>query len=385
MSESNNQKLVRIESKEHYYYDAKSKIIYYIRKNLGKIEKVSSGVIFEDKGSIIRASRIIPIKLKERQDKTKRQKQSLNKLVGDYLENMTDLNSHFHKSKNTPVSLETLESYKTSKSHLMPFFEGYLPSELIPDANVDPHDFKDPWIEFIKYFEAKNPGFNLFNITKHFRALTKYMHDNGIISKRPKVFNPNAQKEKVSRRKKTHRTFDPMHITMMDLVCSEDQRGALWLGYNEAFRQDDCVSLEWSRINLGASPSVIFHGDDNKAKFVGKIPLSDISADWLRQRRKGSTSPFVFPLKSDQNRSMLPQAFQFETVIRESGVNFGSHKTLRHTRLTEDFGNSELDNALVMKVRRVSLAVALESYIHPTDGQLEKFRNTGKAKKGSTW
>lgn len=386
MSETKGQKLIRIPEKDHYYYDEKSKIIYYVKKNLGKKEVVSSGIAFDGKSSLLRASRVIPIKLKEKQEKTRKKKQTFNRLVGDYLDDMINRDSHFHRSKKTPVSAETLESYRTSHGHLYPFFSNFLPSELISSVDQDlSEDIKDPWQEFIKEFQVKNPGFGLFNLTKHFRALTKYMHENGIISKRPKIFNPNSQKEKIARRKKTQKIFEPAHISMMDAVCNDDQRGALWLGYNEALRQDDCVNLTWERINLGANPHIVWHGDDNKAGFVGKTPLSDISAEWLRKRRKESNSNFVFPLKGDPEKQMLPQAFQFETVIRNSGVGFGSHKTLRHTRLTEDFGNPELDNAKVMKIRRVSLAVAVEHYIHTTEADLEKFRNTGKANKGTTW
>lgn len=388
------QKLVKITLKDHYYYDQKSSVIYFVRKVQDRIVKFSTGVKYNSKdektieSSLIKASRIVSVK--EREKKETKKKRGLNhRLIGEYLDDLLDVNSHFHKSKRTAVSAETLESYKTSVSHLRPFFEGYLPSELVLDidevmADVDGGGkIKDPWISFVEHFQASNPGYNMFNVTKHFRALTKYMHENGILSRRPKIFNPFAQKEKVIRRKKTHKTYTPGEILQMDAVCNDDQRLALWLGYDQAFRQNDCVSLEWERINLGASPFVVFHGDDNKAGFVGKIPLSDTCAELLRERRKKADGPWVFPLKLDSSRPMLVQVFEFEKVVRASEVNHGSHKTLRHTRLTEDFGDPKLDNALVMKIRRVSLPVALEHYIHPTDSDFEKFRNTSQVKRGS--
>lgn len=386
------QKLTKIPGRDYYFFDEKSKIIYWLRKTQNDIEKVSSEVVYDatDKktvaSSLLKASRIIPVKLKERKDKLKKKKSANNRMVGDYLDDMLDINSHFHKSKTALVSDETLESYRTSVRHLKEFFDGYLPDELTPDqldAQAEGLEFKDPWIEFVRSFQEKNPGFNMFNVTKHFRALCKYMHENGVIKKRPRVFNPFAQKEKITRRKKTQRIYTPGEVLMMDAVCNPDQRLALWLGYDQAFRQDDCVNMEWERVNLGASPYVDFHGDDNKAGFVGRIPLSDTCAELLRDRRKAANSAWVLPLKTEPGRPMLPQAFEFEKVVRNSGVNHGSHKTLRHTRLTEDFGNPELDNALVMKIRRVSLAVALEHYIHPTESDFEKFRNTGKARRTS--
>jgi len=386
------QVLVRIEQKDHYYQDQKSKIIYYVRSGGMKF---STGVKFDEtsektiNSSLIKASRVVAVKEKERLEKSKKKKGKITRLVGDFLEDMLDRDSHFHSSKAAPVSDETIETYRTSVSHLKPFFEAYAPDELTPDIedileDVDGGEkLKDPWQAFLKKFQEENPGMNLFNITKHFRSLTKYMHENGIITKRPKIFNPNAQKEKIARRKKTQRTFTPGEVLMMDTVCDEDQRLALWLGYDQAFRQDDCVNLAWERIVLGANPYIVFHGDDNKAGFVGRIPLSDTCAQLLRERRKTATSSWVFPLKTDSTRHILVQVLQFEQVIRKSGVNHGSHKILRHTRLTEDFANPLLDNALVMKIRRVSLAVALEHYIHPQEADMEKFRNTSKVKRAA--
>lgn len=384
--------LTKIEERDHYYYDAKSFVIYYVRS--GGL-KFSTGVKLDNssekarRSSLIKASRIVPTKEKEHREKKKKFQKTLaqNRLVGDYLEDMLDKKSHFHRSKIKPVSDETLESYRTSVSHLKPFFEAYLPSELVPNFDdvllgVDGVVMKqDPWLEFVDHMQAKIPGYNMFNVTKHFRSLTKYLHSHGVISVKPKIFNPFSQKEKVARRKKTHRTYTPGEILLMDAVCNEDQRLALWLGYDQAFRQNDCVELSWERLHLGSNPHVIFHGDDNKAGFVGKIPLSDTCAALLRERRNSTNSPWVFPLKTEPDRHMLVQVFEFEKVIRSSGVKYGSHKTLRHTRLTEDFGDPNLDNALVMKIRRVSLAVALEHYIHPTTADFEKFRNTSKAKR----
>lgn len=104
MTESRGQKLIRIPEKDHYYYDEKSLIIYYLKKNLNKIEKVSSEIKYDGKSSLIKASRIIPIKLKEKYDLTKKKTNKLNKLLGDFLDDMIDRGSHFHMSKKTPVS-----------------------------------------------------------------------------------------------------------------------------------------------------------------------------------------------------------------------------------------------------------------------------------------
>lgn len=368
MSEPKGQKLIKIENRDHYYFDEKSKMIYFVRKIQDDNIKFSTGVRYDGRpGCLIKASRIVSVKEGLKKEE-KKKKGTLNRLMGDHLDEFLE---RAVKSGDKPG---TLESKKNSVRHLKEFFDGHLSSEVT----------NDEWLEFLKAFQEKNPGFNLFNITKHFRSACKYLHDNGLMLKKPKIFNPNRQKEDIKRRKKRHRPYEPDEILRMDAVCNADQRLALWLGYGEAFRLDDCVKLTWDRVHLSkSSPFVEFHGDENKTGFTGKVPLSDTSVELLRERRKSAVGPWVFHLVSDPQTPMHSQQIRFEDVVLNSGVKYGSHHILRHTRLTEDFGNQELPDTLVMKIRRVSLAIAVEHYVHPSDSDFEKFRNTGRAKRGS--
>lgn len=369
MEETKGQKLVKIPNRDHYYFDSKSRKIYFVRKVQDEIIKFSTGISYDESAScLIKASRIISVKEKEKREEKKRTF-ALNKLVGEHLDEFLQ---RAEKAGDKPG---TLESKRNSVRHLKSYFEGHLPDEVTGDE----------WLAFLKTFQEQNPGFNLFNVTKHFRSVCKYMHDNGILKKKPKIFNPNRMKEEVKRRKKRHRSYEAEEILLMDAVCNEDQRLALWLGYEMAFRLDDCIKLDWDRVHLSKTdPYIEFHGDENKTGFAGKVPLSDTCASLLRERRKTSTGPFVFHLVSDPSLPMLSQQIRFEDVVRNSGVNYGSHHILRHTRLTEDFGNNQLPDTLVMKIRRVSLAVAMEHYIHPSKEDHERFRNTAKAKRGAS-
>lgn len=365
MSDSKGQKLVRIPEKEHYYFDEKSKVIYYLKKSLGEVAKISTKIKYEGPSSVLKASRIIPILLRDKKTKQKKG-QTLNLLMGDHLDLFLDRAT---KSGDKPG---TIESKRNSVKHLKEFFEGHLPSEVTDDE----------WLLFVAFFQAKNPDFNMFNVTKHFRSVCKALHEDGIILKKPKVFNPNKKKEDVKRRKKRNRPYEVDEIQAMDMVCNDDQRLALWLGYDMAFRLDDCIKLDWERVHLSKTePYIEFHGDENKTGFAGKVPLSDTCAELLRDRRKTATGPWVFHLISDSASPMLSQQIRFEDVVRLSGIGYGSHHILRHTRLTEDFGNKDLPDTLVMKIRRVSLAIAVEHYVHPSKDDNEKFRNTARAKR----
>jgi len=363
------QQLTKIEGRDYYYYDSSSKIIYFIRKVQNEIVKFSTGIKYDGGAScLIKASRIVSVKEREKKDQKVKKAQALVRLMGEHLD---DFLIRSEKANDKPG---TLESKRNSVKHLREYFEGHAPDEVTDEE----------WIAFVKSFQEKNPGFTMFNLTKHFRSVCKFMHDNGQIKKRPKIYNPNRMKEEIKRKKKRHRPYEASEILLMDAVCNDDQRLALWLGYNEAFRLDDCIKLTWDRVHLSKTgPYIEFHGDENKTGFTGKVPLSDCSAELLRDRRKGSPGPFVFHLVSDPMKPMLSQQIRFEDVVERSGVKYGSHHILRHTRLTEDFGNPDLPDTLVMKIRRVSLAVAVEHYIHPGAADFEKFRNSGKAKRSN--
>jgi len=376
---SNGQKFIKIVGRDHYFYDSKTTIIYWIKKSFGSVQKVSSGIKYNGPGSILKASRVFPEKILDyNEKKKKKQKVELQKLLGEHFDDF------LVRSEKDGNKESTLETKKNSVKHLRDFFGNYLPNEIIPthEQEHDPN-FKSMWLQFVDHMQKKHPNYNMSNLTKHFRAVVRFLHNDGVIKKKPKVFNPLRQVENIRRKKKRHRIYSHEEISLMDTVCNEDQRMALWLGYDMAFRLSDCVRLTWDRVDLNKSnPIIVFHGDENKTGFAGRVPISNTCAELLLEKRKSKISNFVFHLKSDPEQQMLEQALKFEEVVRRSGVNYGSHQLLRHSRLTEDFSNPNLDNALVMKIRRISLQVALEHYIHPTDTDLEKFRNTSKIRRG---
>lgn len=239
-------------------------------------------------------------------------------------------------------------------------------------GEMEPNDIRsENWLEFCG---TRAADINLFNCTKHFRAICKFLHEVGAMDKRPKIFNPRRKKENIARRRKKSKIYSRSDISLLENACSSlEQKLCLYLGYDMAFRMDDCLRLTWDRVILSlisGGSFIEFFGDDNKTEFVGKVPISEkvkrLLLDW-----KGKGTGLVFDNKTSQQMN-------FKSVISASGIGFGTFHTLRHTRLTEDFGNPELPQAMTCKIRRVSLAVALEHYIHPSSDDMEKFRNTAR-------
>jgi integrase len=257
----------------------------------------------------------------------------------------------------------TVKSKENSVKHLRSFFGEDEPNGVTAER----------WLAFCG---SRAANINLFNCTKHFRAICKFLHESGLLEKRPKIFNPRRKKEAIARRRKKSRIYSLADVRSIEACCNGEQQICLYLGYDMAFRMDDCLRLTWDRVILEGDGSgfIIFHGDDNKTEFVGKCPMSSKVYELLMIRMTfeiAALGGLVFKAKSSAQMN-------FKSVIEKSGIGFGTFHTLRHTRLTEDFGNPDLPQAMVCKIRRVSLAVALEHYIHPSDSDMEKFRNTAK-------
>lgn len=363
------QRLGKVSARPHVFVDENSKIIYHVRKVKGETIKFSTGVKYDPEkheSSLLKAARVVA--RREAEERKKKDRQGPRRLIGECLDELLAEVERSNKRRGT------ITSYRASVKHLKDYFDAHLPDEVTSQE----------WLNFVEYFGKKHPDFTLFNITKHFRLLVKRLHQEGVIQKLPRVFNPNQKKEEIRLRKKRHRIYEPAEILAMDRVCDEDQRLALWLGYDLGFRLDDCVSLEWERVHLiKSAPYIQFYGDENKTGFYGRVPLTATCARLLEQRRLTSKSRWVFPQKKHPSEPLAPQQLKFESVIRRSRVNYGSHHILRHTRLTEDFQNPHLSQVMVMKIRRVSLQVALKHYIHPTEEEFEKFRSSQKAQRGT--
>lgn len=277
--------------------------------------------------------------------------------MSDFLKMNYYFDEFLKKSKSGGDRPNTQISKANSVKRLKPYFGEDFPNDVTSER-------------WLLYLGAEARNINLFNLTKHFRAICKNLHEVGVMVNKPKIFNPNRKKEEVARRRSKNRIFTQSDISRMDGCCDEDQRLCLWLGYTMAFRMDDCLRLTWDRIDFGKR-FIEFFGDDNKTEFVGKVPISDKVLELLSNRPQGDG--LILNGKTSQQ-------MKFKAVTTAANVFSGTFHTLRHTRLTEDFGNPDLPQAMVCKIRRVSLAVALAHYIHPSDSDMEKFRNTGKVK-----
>jgi len=193
-----------------------------------------------------------------------------------------------------------------------------------------------------------------------------------------RVRNQFSRRERDSRRKKKNWLFTNDEIKALDAAAIDDkERLALRLGYLLAFRISDVVQLTWERIILDGKIAYIeFTGSDDKAHSVGRAPLPQQLVEMLLRLPK--TSKWVFPQTRDQTKHLLTQQIDFNAIKARAGIKKGGFHDLRRYRLSLDFKNPKLTAPLVCKMRRISMAVALENYIKTNDEDLETMLKESK-------
>ena len=229
---------------------------------------------------------------------------------------------------------------------------------------------KEKWDEFQDWFEKLNPNGSHFNSKKYFTVLIGKLHEQGFLKQKILVKDRFARREKNQRRKKKNWVFTSEEIKALDDACIDlKERAQLRLGYLMGFRISDVCQLTWDRIILtGKHAYVEFNGSDDKAGTIARCPLPPDLLEMILELPKNSK--WVFPQSRNSDRHIKTQQIDFLAIRRRSGVVRGTFHSLRHFCLSRDFKNPKLTTAQVCKMRRVSLAVAHEHYVHVSDDDM---------------
>lgn len=228
---------------------------------------------------------------------------------------------------------------------------------------------KERWVKFqTKYDERFHE--NQFNICKFFTILVRVLYEKGLLEKKPQIKNQFARRERDTRRKLKNWLYSDDQIKALESACLDDkERLATRLGHKLAFRISDVVQLTWDRIILEGKVAFIeFGGSDDKAGAIARCPLTQDLVELLLRLPK--VSRWVFPQKNNPDQHILTQQFDFNGIKARASIKKGGFHDLRRYRLSLDFKNPRLTASIVCKLRRISMAVALESYIKTNDDDL---------------
>lgn len=282
------------------------------------------------------------------------------------------LQEYERRFKASDISLNTLRAAKNSLGKLKKYW-GTHPVSFIS---------KEKWESFQQRYEQKFPGETHFNLTKFFTVFIRFIYNKELISKKVEIKNMFARRERDARRKKKNWLYTKEQVDALDKACRNDkERLGISLGHRLAFRISDVVNLSWERVVIVSGNDkqrayIEFKGSDDKASFVGNVPLpNDLVELMLRIPKSG---PWVFPQKRDPANHLITQQFPFNEIKKIAEIKKGGFHDLRRYRLSLDFKNPKLTPALVCKMRRISLPVAMENYIKTNDEDMETMLRESK-------
>jgi len=359
LSEEQEIETYKAKLKEGFRGDARSKIIYHVKQ----YDKVMLKFSCKTKSPAV-AYRAAPAEVKKRLEKPEDKAKRVHSLISDEIEKYEAI-----RNKDLEAGEIEASTFAVIRRALKPINDYFGPQ--FPEI-FEADDWPDTWDKFCEDWRSKNPGETMFNVVKYATAFTRHLHNRGVIRVRPQIFDRHFKKEKLRLKKKRQRIYTTDEAKdILNNPPSLRDRIIGRLGYENAFRIDDCCTLEESQINLDQDdPYVQFQGEDKAGTFI-KAPLSkklrSQISEWIDTlKRDGIESQYLFPQLRNPKQPIKPAQVEFTKVIRAAGVNYGTHHILRHTRLTLDFGNPNIPQLMVCLLRRVSLRTAQEHYIHPT-------------------
>lgn len=236
---------------------------------------------------------------------------------------------------------------------------------------------KEKWSEFQIKYDSESGGVQ-FNLNKYMTVFVKFLFSKGSISKKPEIKNIFSRRERDLRRKAKNWLYTKDQVDSLMAACQDDkERFAIHLGSRLAFRISDCVQLSWERIKLDGKVAYIeFNGSQDKSGAIAKCPLPSDMVEILLRIPK--VSLWVFPQSRNINQNIKTQQLPFNAIKKRAGIDKGGFHDLRRYRLSLDFKNAALTPALTCKLRRISMAVAMENYIKTNDDDLERMLKESK-------
>lgn len=350
------------------FIDRKTRIIYFIKSIDGKKVKFSTGV---KEPHFRAAKRAANQKLNKKMNAKKLRAQSLIK---------DELGSWLVVKENEGLAYDTLNNIRRAKSQIEEFWGLYFPHEITADNLT----------RWYSWWRENNPNIEMENAVKYMRNFCRYLarkfvNERPLLPIVPKIADPNYKKIRRARKKKKERIITSTEFKrIFETADSEETALAALFMYTMASRITETLELTFqSEIFLSTEPPrYIWREGQNKADLEGwhalhpslLVPLGNLLA-----RRKEEGTRRLFPQKNDNQLPIKGQ--QVDWAGWRKRANLGWHwtpHTFRHTCLSNLFNDEKNPQALICKLYRVSLAVAMETYIKPTESGIEKMRNAIK-------
>lgn len=350
------------------YFDVKTRVIYFLKSIEGKKVKFSTGVRIPNTRAARRAAN------QKLNKKMNAKKQRLQTLIKD------ELATWIVVKENEGLAYDTLNNIRRAKDQIEEFWGLKFPHEITSDNLT----------AWYSWWRENNPNIEMENAVKYLRNFCKYLtqkivHDRPLLPIVPTIADPNYKKIRRARKKKKERIITPSEFkTIMKTAEALEHFLVVLFMYTMATRITETLELSFdSEIHLDRPlPTYQWSDGQNKADHDGWHALHPKLVDALkklRARRLAEGTARLFPQGRDNQAALKEQ--QIDWAGWRKRANLGWHwtpHTFRHTCLSNLFNDEKNPQAIICKLYRVSLAVAMETYIKPTESGIEKMRDAIK-------
>lgn len=354
---------------DYFFVDVKSQIIYFEKKHNGKRIKFSTKEKYPGGG--VRAKRFANAEFDRRIGKKK-------VFVKNLIKEELELWLKVKEAEN--LAYDTMNNIRRAARQIEEFWGDMLPNEItIDNAPL--------WYEFWK---LNHPDISIENAVKYMNNFCEYLSQkqvNGValLAAVPKFADPDRKKALIKRKKKKERILTAAEFKTIYATASrlEDRVLALFM-YTMATRVDETLKARFGvHIILdGDIPVYRWFIGSNKADLAGEHALHPALIPLLKELyllRKAEGTDCLFPQKNNNQNPLREQQIDWDTWREKA--NLGWHWTshiFRHSCLSELFNNPTNPQATICKQYRVSLAVALDTYIKTTKAAMLALRDAIK-------
>jgi integrase len=337
---------------DHFYLDSRTDIIYFSRRFNGKKIKFSTH-LKADKA--LQAKRFANNEFAIRIGEKKSVQRSLI---------MDELDSFMKVIEAEDLSQSTMYNYRQAKKDIKAFWGERYPEEITRDAMP----------EYYEWFKRER-GIVMENNLKILKVFCKYLHQKVVDGRPllpaiPTIRDPDRKQREVSRAQKKERvlTHDEFK-SIYESASSNEEKLIAHIMYTMATRIDETQKLSFSRHILLDEDVPVYHwrvGSTKIASLEGMHALHPSLIEplkKLRTLRQSEGTDLLFPQKKDNKKPIKHQQIDWKAWRERAGLAYWTAHTFRHTCLTNLFNDKNNNQLMICKLYRVSMKVAMKTYI----------------------
>ncbi len=270
------------------------------------------------------------------------------------------------------LKYDTMNNIRRAAKQIKEFWGNQFPSDINTD-NIP------VWFE---WWARNHPDIDMENAIKYMRNFSKYLAQKivrgyPLLAAVPDIKDPNYKKIRRRRKKAKENIFAPKDFKkILATAASDRDRLIVLIMYTMATRITETLEMRFGKEIFLSDSGWRYRWSDgqNKANLDGWHSLHPaLIKPMEKMYDDASRGERLFPQQGDQAKALREQMIDWPAWRDRAKLGFHwTPHTFRHTCLSNLFNDPANPQALICKLYRVSLAVAMESYIKPTDEGRER-------------